>query len=406
MLCKSVDELSLKYMENQLETPLKERFESHIKHCKRCRAKFNEIRANYDASLQVDYEVDLSSSIMREINLHEKEKGRIYRRRFRFTPSIAETAEILAIILIMLFVPLVVKQYSIVKDKPKEASVSTFYSPTSFLKNYGIGVKGEPEVFQVSIPITWEVISGEYPEGLYWKLANEFSNDAGLDLSSYKGKSVKVYRYDLAEGLPGQGDQSAYKYPSEIILLVDGEKVIGSWFEFNKWGVGPSIKMHYLSDITGLTYDKWVDNQKIFSDLGKNSDITSLEPIDLMKTFFKAINEKDIVRANSCLTPSAMLDSLTVNMGGSKLYNPGFTQDNSLVLSITQATPISFKLLDSKNFSEIKEVGNRTEIEVKVELNIQWSQSQFNSPTGKEERFAILKKYNNGWRIDGLGTGP
>lgn len=80
--------------------------------------------------------------------------------------------------------------------------------------------------------------------------------------------------------------------------------------------------------------------------MGKNSDLSGLEPVGLIKAYFKAINDGDKTRANACLTYSEMLGSLTSNLKGSQLYNPGFCTDNSLTENISKAEAISFKFLD------------------------------------------------------------
>lgn len=61
-----------------------------------------------------------------------------------------------------------------------------------FLAAHGLEPGGEPRVFEVVVPASWEVEYGEYPEGLYWALADEFSRDAGLDLEAVRGERVKV----------------------------------------------------------------------------------------------------------------------------------------------------------------------------------------------------------------------
>lgn len=279
-------------------------------------------------------------------------------------------------------------------------------SPEAFLKLYRLTVKGNPEKFNVNIPSALDVKAGDYPIGLYWRLVNEFSKDAGLDLTPFKGTSAEVWRYALKDGLPGQGEQSNFIYQSDVILLVKSSKVIGAWLNINHAGIGPSVKKHYLKDITGLSYDEWVDKENLFSLTDKNKDLAKLEPVGVLKAFFKAIKDGDKKRAYSCLSPNEMLDSLTMNFGGNCLYNPGFNRNNSMVENIIKAKPISFKLLDNKNLNDIIKTTGRKEIEVAVTLELEWRDSVFNSPDGKEIRFTIMGKYKNGWKIGSLGTGP
>lgn len=280
-------------------------------------------------------------------------------------------------------------------------------SPEEFLKLYGLEIIGNAEKFDVNVPNDWKVNAGEYPVGLYWELANEFSKDAGLDLTKLKGTTVKAWRYNLADGLPGLNMQSNFNYPSTVVLLVNSNKVTGAWLNFNIMSVGPSVKKRYLNDITGLTFEEWVYKKGLFTNLKENADLESLSPVELLKAYFKAIKDGNKTRAYACLSPAEMLDSLTMNYRGQGLYNDNFSLNNSMVENIIDPEPISFKLLNSNSpAEEIKNTDNRTEIEIAVTMKIKWRNDAFNSPDGIQARFAILNKYKSGWKLGGLGTGP
>ena len=137
-------------------------------------------------------------------------------------------------------------------DKSTNA-VKSDLTPQAFLKFYDLKVQKNPHKFKVDVPKTWNVGPGQYPIGLFWQLANEFSKDVGLDLTPLKGTTVDVWRYSLVDGLPDASDLSKYKkYPSNLVLLVNNQKVVGAWLAFNQFEIGPSVKKHYLKDITGL----------------------------------------------------------------------------------------------------------------------------------------------------------
>lgn len=276
-----------------------------------------------------------------------------------------------------------------------------------FLKRHDLRVEGEPERFKVEVPKSWGVRLGEYPAGLYWGLANEFSRNVGLDLTPLKGREVEVWRGSLAGGLPGEGPQSQYRYPSNIVLLLDDGKVAGAWLTFNVMGIGPSVRMRNLNDITGLSFEEWVEREDYFSDAGKNADLMTLGPVDVVKAFFDAIQKGDRVRANACLSPRSHQNSLTVNLVPKRLYNPGFGHNNSLVENIVKCRLISWKFLDpQKPAVELKEVGDRNSIEVAAEVELKWRDAAFNTPTGRTTRFITLTRSNLGWKIEGMGTGP
>lgn len=317
-----------------------------------------------------------------------------------------KTAFILALVLVL---PVIAgcnhNPVSAVTQKP--STTSPHIGPEAFLELHGLKVKESPSVFPVKVPENWEVPLGSYPVGIYWGLANEFSRDAGLDLTLLKGKTVEVRRFSLADGLPGEGIQSRYKYPSNVVLLVQDEKVAGSWLTFNVLSIGPSVKKRSLEQITGLSFEEWVEREKYFSVPGENADLAALGPTGVLDAFFEAINRGDKTRANACLSPRALLNTLTMNLKSDCLYNPDFGHNNSLVENILKAKPVSYMLIGKERpVKELKEIGERKEITVGVVLDIQWRDQAFNSPAGRQERFALLKKYPNGWKLSGLGTGP
>ncbi|MDF2532412.1 MAG: hypothetical protein K0Q65_1993 [Clostridia bacterium] len=312
-------------------------------------------------------------------------------------------------LIILIFALLILTSCSnqIVSSKTISKNIDSIYlSPQHFLESYGLTTESEPSKFNVTVPDTWEIELGAYPEGLYWALANEYSKDAGLDLTLLKGKMVEVWRYPLKGGLPGQGSQSEFSYPSNIVLLVENDKIVGAWLSFNVWGIGPSVKQNYLEDITGLAFEEWFYQQSMLVETEENKDLAALGPTEVLDAFFKAIEEGDLARADACLSPTSMLDSLTMNLQENQLYNPKYDTNNSYVRNILEATPISYKLLDPQYPANEVQLEDRTEIEVLVNKTIKWNEDAFNSPDGIQTRFSLLKKHPNGWKILGLGTGP
>lgn len=281
-------------------------------------------------------------------------------------------------------------------------------SEMDFLKRYELDVKENPIIIKVKVPSDWQVQLGEYPIGLFWGLANEYSKDVGLDLTSLKGKSVEAHVYELIAGLPGSGDQASYSYPSNAILIVENRQVVGAWLAFNTQSIGPSVKKRTLTEITGLNFEEWIKREHYFEISGTNDDLATLTPTQVIDTFFDSINKGDKIRAYACLSPQSLLESLTVNMEPGHLYNDGFSQINSMVDNIVKGKPIEYlRAYDPENHSEeIKDIGKRKKVGIVVNLEIEWKHPAFNTPDGKSTRFAILEKNDNGWKLDELGTGP
>ena len=277
-------------------------------------------------------------------------------------------------------------------------------------KRYDLKVEGEPAKLTVKVPADWKVPLGAYPEGLYWGLANVFSKDAGLDLTRLKGKTVEAWVYSLAGGLAGDGDQARFRYPSNVVLLVDQGKVAGAWIMFNRWGIGPSVRLRKLEEITGLTFEKWVEREGFFADSGANADLAKLDPVEVVQAFFEAINKGDKVRANACLSPRVMLDELTENLQPRALYNPGFGQNNSYTENILGGKLVSWQYYHfdpARGLVTSQSQPSGDSVGIEAQVLIGWRDPAFNKPDGAPEtRFIGLTRTAYGWKIEGFGTGP
>ena len=291
--------------------------------------------------------------------------------------------------------------------KMKPPTPAAQMSVDAFLKQFNLRVAPQPERFQVKVPASWDVPLGAYPEGMYWGLAAEFARDAGFDLTRVKGQTADVWRYELPGGLPGQGEQSQFTYPSTAILLVQNEKVVGAWLAFNKHTVGPSVKGRYLEEVTGLPFERWVEKQGYFTAAGPNADLAKLGPVEVVATFADAVSKGDRTRAVACMDPVALRDVLTMNLEPGRLYNPDFGENNSLAHNIVRAQVLTAKMLDPDTpADEIRDIGARTRVELRLFMELKWRQQVFNTPDNRTTRFAILQKWPFGWKLGGLGTGP
>lgn len=284
----------------------------------------------------------------------------------------------------------------------------SLFNEKDFLKKYELNVKEEPVIIKVEVPADWRTRLGEYPTGLYWGLVNEYSKDVGLDLSSLKGKSVEVHIYELIDGLPGRGEQAKYRYPANVFLIVENKQVIGAWLNFDTQNIGFSVKKRTLDEITGLKFEEWLSRNHYFETSGTNEDLQGLTPKQVVNTFFDSINKGDKLRAYACLSPKSLLESLTMNLEPGHLYNEGFSKSNSLVDNIVKGTSIEYlQIYDPDNhLEEIKDIGLRKKVGIAINLEMEWKHPPFSTSDGKSTRFAILEKYDNGWKLYELGTGP
>ncbi len=321
---------------------------------------------------------------------------------------------LLSILVVTLIVFMVSSAALYLKKQPEDIidePVAKDYegSDVQFLKDYGYFIKETIGNYAITIPENWNVSYGDYPEGLYWSVANVLSKDIGLDLNKLKGKKVDATVYDLGDVLKDQDQFSTFIRPANAVVLRESGKIKGAWLMYNTMVIGPSLDQHYLEDITGKTFNDWVwDEGVIFL---QTSYLPS--PDATLRIFFEAINSGDKKIANTCLSPSYMLQSLTMNQDFSKgLYQDGFKIDNSLVENIVSATDIGIvSYFDNKTMQPIEDreafydampIG--THIEIELLLNLVWQDDMFNSE-GKQTRFAVLEKTRYGWKFEGLGTG-
>lgn len=286
---------------------------------------------------------------------------------------------------------------------------ASLVSDTIFLENYGLSASETIGQFDVSVPKDWNVRYGDYPEGLYWSLANVFSSDIGLDLNALKGKTVAATVYRLSDGLKALDRVSDFRYPSNVVILREDGQIKGAWLNFNTSAIGPSLVMNDLEAITGKAFDAWVWDEGVF--VLTNSYLPS--PQATIQNFFGAIQSGNKQNANTCLRPSSFLSSLTTNLDLSKrLYHDDFNTNNSLVENIESATDVEIiSYFDNQTFKPIENsqayfdaMPLGTRIEVEIALNLDWRENMFNTE-GKDSRYAVLEKTPYGWKLDGLATG-
>ena len=284
-------------------------------------------------------------------------------------------------------------------------------SDDALLDKYGYKSAAELGSFEVKVPMNWNVLHGDYPEGLYWHIADVLSSDIGLSLQPLKGKTVTATVYNLETEIPDRDTYSSFKRPVNAVILRSKGLVVGSWLMYNTMLIGPSMNQLYLEDIVNKDFDHWVEETGIIV------IPTSYAPMprDAIHIFFSAIDSGEKKRAITQLSPVALLNALTVNHDpATQLYHTGFNEDNSSIENIISAKnveivrfyePMSLKDIMSEEaiFDEMP-IGGR--ISAEINLEIRWRDPAFNASNDLSTLFVGLRKTTYGWKLDGFGTGP
>lgn len=283
----------------------------------------------------------------------------------------------------------------------------TALSDEAFLKRYGLDTYSEPTTFKVKIPEDWSVEAGSVPEGLYWELVNVFSNDIGLDLTPWKGKTANVSVYSLNEGLTFS-DNPGSAYPAMAVILRVEEQIVGAWMNANVVIVGPSLKKRTFSEIEGRSFDDWLMEKGVFNANVIDHDLQSKKPDEVLMAFLEAIEKGDKARATACLAVDSKLEFMMMNHDEGQLYNKSWTIDNSLVESLAGCKDVviaNFYDLDAP-VAIVADITFKELIGIKFTAKLQWQQPQLNDQEDPLTYYATMKKQTNGWKLLGIGTGP
>lgn len=233
---------------------------------------------------------------------------------------------------------------------------------------------------------------GEFPVKIYWAYNSELSKEIGLDYTKYLGEIVEVEIYRLRESLPEFLEPR--RNARGIVLRYEGS-IIGAYIDSGRHNsFACSLNRKSIEDITGKEWNYWI---KDYIDYNNEIDIylSKKEPEEIIREYFKALDNNDIRMVHACMTREALCNSLFSNMDNNKLYNEGFKESNV----------ISAKLIEIKEYNVPSNKDNIKTYMIRVEYDFR---KNITSEDGVQTRFVGLTKEVEelGWRIIGIGTGP
>jgi hypothetical protein len=236
--------------------------------------------------------------------------------------------------------------------------------------------------------------AGEYPVKIYWAYNNELSKQIGLDFTGYLGKEVVVEIYRLRESLP---EFMKPRRDARGIVLKYNDQIIGAYIDAGRHdSFACSLDRKSLKDITGKEWDVWIEDYIDFED-ELEIKLSKMEPEDIIREYFKALDKHDIKMVWACMTRKNLSQHLSTNMNNQYLFNK---DEDKIDYNINSA-----KLLEIKELKGFNNEPGVLEYQVKVDFDFK---KLITADDGVWPRFVILKKESekSGWRIDGVGTGP
>lgn len=236
--------------------------------------------------------------------------------------------------------------------------------------------------------------AGEYPVKIYWAYNNEFSKQIGLDFTDYLGKDVAVEIYRLREPLP---EFMKPRRDARGIVIKYNDEIIGAYIDAGRHdSFACSLDRKSLKDITGKEWDGWIADYIDYED-ELEIKLSKMEPEDIIREYFKALDKHDIKMVWACMTRKNLSQHLSTNMDNQYLFNK---DEDKIDYNINSA-----KLLEIKELKGFNNEPGVLEYQVKVDFDFK---KLITADDGVWPRFVILKKESekSGWRIDGVGTGP
>lgn len=236
--------------------------------------------------------------------------------------------------------------------------------------------------------------AGEYPVKIYWAYNNELSKQIGLDFTDYLGKEVVVEIYRLRESLP---EFMKPRRDARGIVIKYNDEIIGAYIDAGRHdSFACSLDRKSLKDITGKEWDVWIEDYIDFED-ELEIKLSKMEPEDIIREYFKALDKHDIKMVWVCMTRKNLSQHLSTNMDNQYLFNK---DEDKIDYNINSA-----KLLEIKELKRFQNEPGVLEYQVKVDFDFK---KLITADDGVWPRFVILKKESekSGWRIDGVGTGP
>jgi len=272
-----------------------------------------------------------------------------------------------------------------------EASMKVNAQHQEFLGRYGWHVWYRLNSYVYRLPSSFLYRAGDFPTALFWAHRSELSSRVGLDLASHAGEEVVITIYRLDRDIPELSPPGGL--PRAVIVTAH-DQIVGAWLD----------KGRHAGDAMTLAGEKVTPNEEFLSQFMDTSypleiELGKMEPEDIIRTYWAAIDSGDYARAHACETKTALFRYLFRNMDNSRHANESFVDifslENYISVEVTSIEPYSLPGEDGRENTRFYRVLVNQDLKVEMTSNdgpMTWFMSLVETPTG--------------WRIEGRGTGP
>ncbi len=239
------------------------------------------------------------------------------------------------------------------------------------------------------------VLTGFNPNAYYFAYNNVLSTDIGLDMSGYSNSAnIDVEIYRINESMPQEF------YPIQNcrgIVVKENGKIIGAFISAGRHSTfnACSLKGNNFEKAAGQTLDGWLA-ERVQGDT-TDEKLSKLEPEQIIKEYFTALNEKDVQTAKGCISKKTLLGNLTSNMPNDELFNEGY----GLLLKDSDFSNLrSAKLIEAKLINEPDKSTKTFGITVDLQYDKVISIGSGEQPW---DCSMVYESPQTGWKIEGFG---
>ena len=239
------------------------------------------------------------------------------------------------------------------------------------------------------------VLTGFNPNAYYFAYNNVLSIDIGLDMNRYSNSAnIDVEIYRINESMPQEF------YPIQNcrgIVVKENGKIIGAFISAGRHSAfnACSLKGNSFEKAAGQTLDGWLA-ERVQGDT-TDEKLSKLEPEQIIKEYFTALNEKAAQTAKGCISKKTLLGNLASNMPNDELFNEGY----GLLL-----TDSDFRNLKSAKLIEAKLINEPDKNTKTFRITVDLQYDKVISIGSGEQPWDCIMVYESpqtGWKIEGFG---